>query len=111
MSLDLSPLPIPLHEDKDGVLRVSMTRVTLDSIIGIFKNGATPESIASSFPTVPLTDIYIVIGYYLSHLPEVEAYLQKREREAQELRAQIEAALGPDDIRARLLARKNKQAG
>jgi uncharacterized protein (DUF433 family) len=107
MAIDLSPLPVPLHEDKDGVLRVSGTRVTLDTIVGAFKLGATPEGIAQSFPTVPLPDIYIVLGYYLTHLPDVESYLKERERAAQELRAQIEAALGPDDIRARLLARKH----
>lgn len=49
---------IPIHTDKDGVIRVSRTRVTLDTIIAAFHNGATAEEISEQYPTVQLADIY-----------------------------------------------------
>ena len=56
---------IPLKTDKDGVIRVSKTRVTLDTIVTAFLEGLTAEEISVQYPVVPLADVYSVIGYYL----------------------------------------------
>jgi uncharacterized protein (DUF433 family) len=63
---------IPIVAGTDGVIRVSGTRVTLDSILVAFNDGATPEEIAQQYPTVPLADIYHLIGYCLRHSAEME---------------------------------------
>ena len=97
---------IPLETDTQGVIRVSNTRVTLDTVVTAFKDGATAEEIAQQYPTVPLADIYYVIGYYLRRREEVEAYLGKRKQEADELQKQMEARFNPVGIRERLLARQ-----
>lgn len=102
----IAPEIIPLETDADGVIRVSNTRVTLDTIVTAFKDGATAEEIAQQYPAVPLADIYSVIGYYLRKRDEVDAYLRKRNKEADELRAQAEARHNPIGIRERLLARQ-----
>jgi uncharacterized protein (DUF433 family) len=67
---------IPLTKGEDGIIRVSGTRVTLDSIIDAFAEGATPEEIAQQYSSVPLADIYCVIGHYLRRTREVETYLR-----------------------------------
>ncbi|MCI0611280.1 MAG: DUF433 domain-containing protein [Anaerolineae bacterium] len=97
---------IPLETDEHGVIRVSNTRVTLDTIVTAFKDGATAEEIAQQYPTVPLADVYYVIDYYLHRCDEVEAYLGKRKLEADELQIQMEARFNPVGIRERLLARQ-----
>lgn len=97
---------IPLETDADGVMRVNKTRVTLDTIIQAFSDGATAEEIAQQYPSVSLASIYYVIGYYLSCFDEVEAYLQQRRQLAERTRQRNEARLKPAGIRARLLARK-----
>ncbi len=97
---------IPLETDTDGVIRVSNTRVTLDTLITAFKDGATAEEIAQQYPTVPLADVYYVIGYYLHKRDEVEEYLEKRKQQADELQKQMEARFNPVGIRERLLARQ-----
>lgn len=56
-----------------------------------------------------LADVYAVIGYYLRHQDEVDAYLAEQQQEADELRQQNEARCNPTDIRARLLARRAAQ--
>ena len=97
---------IPLHMDKDGVYRVGKTRVTLDTIVGAFKEGATAEEIAYQYPTVSLADIYSVISYYLHQKQEVDAYLKRREKFADEIRKKNEARFDATGIRERLLARR-----
>lgn len=96
---------MPLATGPDGVVRVSNTRVTLDTIVIAFKDGATAEEIAQQYPSVPLADVYYVIGYYLRRYAEVEAYLDQRQQKAAEVQKQNESRFDPTGIRARLLAR------
>lgn len=98
--------PIPLETDADGVVRASGTRVTLDTIVAAFEDGATAEEIVYQYPSLNLADVYSVLGYYLQHRPEVEAYLRRRRRQADEVRQQNEARFDPHGIRDRLLARR-----
>lgn len=92
------------------MIRVSGTRVTLDSILLAFNEGATPEEIAEQYPSVPLADIYHLIGYRLRHAAEMEDYLRRRQRESLEVRQQNEARWSPDGVRQRLLARRQNGA-
>jgi uncharacterized protein (DUF433 family) len=101
---------VPLFTDPDGAIRVEGTRVLLDVIIVAFKDGATPEEIAQQFPSVALPDIYQIIAYFLTHEPEINAYLSKRQAEAAELQRGIEARFNQIGIRARLLARQHAEA-
>lgn len=97
---------IPLETDADGVMRVGQTRVTLDTVVTAFKDGATAEEIVQQYPTVALADVYYVIGYYLRRRDEVDAYLGKRRKEADVLQGQMEARFNPVGIRERLMARQ-----
>ncbi|MGA9348711.1 MAG: DUF433 domain-containing protein [Anaerolineae bacterium] len=97
---------IPLQMDADGVVRVGNTRVTLDTIVMAFTEGATAEEIAQQYPSVSLADVYYTIGYYLQRQAEVEAYLNRRRRQAERVRRQNESHFDPAGIRERLLARR-----
>ncbi len=97
---------IPVWRDDDGVIRIAQTRLTLDTIIQAFQDGATAEEIAQQYPVLALGDIYSVIGYYLHRRSEVDAYLsRRRQEEAEDLRRNTETGFDPTNIRARLLAR------
>ena len=97
---------IPIHADADGVIRVGNTRVTLDTIVAAFSQGATAEEIAQRYPSLELADIYQVIGYYLHRTPEVGAYLEKRRARAAAVRKQNETRFDPRGVRDRLVARR-----
>lgn len=97
---------VPLQKDADGVIRVGGTRVTLDTVIAAFLEGATAEEIVQQYPSLALADVYAVISYYLQNQAEVEAYLQQRREEARQVRRENEARFHPIGIRARLLARR-----
>ena len=47
----------PLAQDKDGAVRVTGSRVTLDSLVHAFDEGATAEQIQDSFPSLTLREI------------------------------------------------------
>ncbi len=106
MSLAVVTDPIPLQLTPDGVARVGHTRVTLDTIVGAFADGATAEEIVQQYPSVALADVYAVIAYYLRHRAEVDAYLQRRAQEAQAVRVQNEQRTDARGLRERLLARR-----
>lgn len=55
---------LPLEMDAHGVIRVGKTRVTLDTVVAAFDEGATAEEIVQQYPTLLLADVYSVIGYY-----------------------------------------------
>lgn len=100
---------LPLETDADGVVRVGNTRVTLDTVIVAFTDGATAEEIAQQYPSLRLADIYSVIGYYLRHRAEVDAYLQLRVQQAEQARHHNETRFDPSGVRDRLLAHRTSQ--
>lgn len=100
--------PVPLAMDKNGTVRVGGTRVTLETLVAAFNQGATAEEIVFQYPTLELADVYSVISYYLRNTPEVEAFLQQQAAEAGEIRRQMEALYDPSGIRDRLLARRGR---
>lgn len=97
---------VPLSQDQAGVLRITGTRVSLDSVIYAFNEGATPEEIVQQYPTLDLKDVYAVISYYLQNLAEIEEYLKQRQVQRQELKKEIESRFSPHGLRERLLNRK-----
>jgi uncharacterized protein (DUF433 family) len=109
MSLLLENQPVPLRSDADGVIRVAGTRVTLDTIVAAFRQGATAEQIAQDYSVVELADVYGVITYYLRHRAAVEAYLAQQRAEADTIRQSIESRFKPDGIRERLINRRARQ--
>jgi uncharacterized protein (DUF433 family) len=109
MSLAIINEPIPLETDADGVARVGGTRVTLDTVIATFNEGATPEEIVFQFPTLFLADVYAVIGYYSRRRSEVEAYLSQRQQLVHEVRRQNETRFDLSGVRDRLLARRTNR--
>jgi uncharacterized protein (DUF433 family) len=113
MAMEVNPMAlapvtevIPLQVDADGVARIGGTRVTLDTLIAAFSDGATAEEIAQQYPSLNLADVYYVIGYYLRRPSEVETYLQQREAQIEVVRKQNESRFDPQGVRDRLLARR-----
>ena len=100
---------VPLTLTADGTIRVTGSRVSLESIVHHYKLGATAEEIASKFPSLHLADVYSVIAYYLNHREAVEEYIQKQEAEADAIQQSIESdpayQAAKAEMRNRLLSR------
>ena len=106
MTLTTASEDIPFQIDADGVARIGGTRVTLDTVIAAFVDGATAEEITQQYPALNLSDVYYVIGYYLRRPQDVEVYLRDRQVQAKVVRKQNESRFDPEGIRNRLLARR-----
>jgi uncharacterized protein (DUF433 family) len=99
-------LQIPLMQDASGVIRVSGTRIPLETLIMAFRQGDTAEEIAQKYLALNLIDIYTVIAYYLGHQEQADRYIAEQEKETQAVRKEVEARCTPYGIRERLLARQ-----
>jgi uncharacterized protein (DUF433 family) len=97
---------IPLEKDANGVYRIAGTRVTLDLVIRAFNRGATAEEIVQDYPSLQLSDVYQVIGYYLKDGSELAKYFKQRAHEERELLGEHEEEWSPRGLRERLLARR-----
>ena len=94
-----------MRPNSEGVFLIGGTRVTLDTVISAFNEGATAEEIVHQYPSLTLADVYAVIGYYLRHRSEVDSYVRAREQQRSAVRRQNEQLFDPAGIRERLLAR------
>ena len=65
MTIQITTEPVPLAMDADGVIRVGGTRITLDTVVATFNEGATAEDIIADYPVLNLADVYAVISFYL----------------------------------------------
>lgn len=109
MTLAIAIEPAPLEIDVHGVVRVGKTRVTLDTVVMAFLEGATAEEIGEQYTSLKIQDIYSTIGYYLRHQAEVDAYLLERQHQVAAIRQETEQRFNPIGIRDRLLARRDRQ--
>lgn len=68
MPLVLTVDPIPLITDANGVVRIQGTRVTLDTVVTAFLEGATAEEILEQYPSLQLTQLLFQTLLGLSQL-------------------------------------------
>jgi uncharacterized protein (DUF433 family) len=94
-------------EQRDQGYWISGSRVSLESVIFVFLDGFSPETIASEcFPVLTLEQVYGVITYYLSHRQEVDAYLKQVETEMETFQQSIQ---DPEFSRKMAKARRELQ--
>ena len=72
-------------EMRDGGFYVTGSRVSLASVVYAFRDGASPETIRQSYPSLSLALVYGAIAFYLSHPEESEAYLRDLKKKWGEL--------------------------
>jgi len=73
---------------------------------GRFPSRRDARGHCAAFPSVALSDVYLIIAHYLTHTAEIDAYLSRRQAEAAKPQCMIETRFNPVGIRARLLARQ-----
>ena len=67
----------------EGVYRVADTRVSLDSLVYLFREGMSVESMVESYPALTLEEVHGALAYYLANQEEIDAYLAEGERMAE----------------------------
>ena len=67
----------------EGAYRIGETRVSLDSLVYLFREGMSPESMVESYPALSLEQVRGALAYYLGNQKEIDAYLMEGQRAAQ----------------------------
>jgi hypothetical protein len=76
--------------------------VTLESVIGLYEQGASAEEIGLRFDALDLHDIYATLGYYLGHRQQVQSYLDRQRQGSLSARGEAELRSGTAQIRERI---------
>jgi uncharacterized protein (DUF433 family) len=64
----------------EGAFRIAGTRVSLDSLVYLFREGMSAESMVESYPALTLEQVHGALAFYLAHQKEVDAYLAEGEK-------------------------------
>jgi uncharacterized protein (DUF433 family) len=67
----------------DGVFRLANTRVSLDSLVYLFREGHSPESMVESYPVLSLEQVYGALAFYLANRAMIDQYLNEGEQAAE----------------------------
>ena len=67
----------------EGVYRVGGTRVSLDSLVYLFREGVSVEGMVESYPALTLEQVHGALAFYLANQAEVDAYLAEGQRVAE----------------------------
>lgn len=76
----------------EGVYRVGDTRVSLDSLVYLFREGMSVESMVESYPALTLEEVHGALPYYLANQEEIDAYLAEGERVSESQHAHSRSA-------------------
>ena len=100
----------PLVELGPDEILIRDSRVPLECVIWAYREGATPEEIAATYPTLVLGCVYAVIAHYLAHIGDLDRYVERTERyreDARRARARHPSAVG---LRLRELRRRSAES-
>ena len=67
----------------EGAYRVGETRVSLDSLVYLFREGMSAESMVDSYPALTLEQVHGALAFYLANQKEIDAYLIEGQRAAE----------------------------
>lgn len=67
----------------EGAYRIADTRVSLDSLVYLFREGMSAESMVDSYPTLTLEQVHGALAFYLANQNEIDAYLIEGHRAAE----------------------------
>lgn len=72
------------------MLRIDGTRMTVNQIVALYKQGLTAEEIVEQYPRRTLREIYGVLAWYHEHKEEFDQELAEEEKEYYRLKAEFE---------------------
>jgi uncharacterized protein (DUF433 family) len=101
---------VPLTMLEDGSIRVADSRVSLDSVLHHYQQGATVEEICLRFPGLRLADVHSALAYYLNHETALQRYLARREEQGEALQQQITTDPRQASALAQMRARLKERA-
>src|SRR6059058_224311 len=72
----------------EGSYRIAGTRVSLDSLIYLFREVLSAESMVESYPALTLEQVHGALAFYLANQKQIDTYLAEGHRTAETQHAQ-----------------------
>ncbi len=69
--------------DNDDI-RIKGTRVGIETVLEDYFNAFSPEEIAKRYPTLTLEQVYATITFYFHNLQEIDQYVERCRKHAEE---------------------------
>ena len=82
MSTGIETLLVSSPNVCGGRLRIEGTRITVNQIVVLYKQGQTPEGITDQYSHLSLAQVYTALAYYHANREEIEADLADEKEEA-----------------------------
>lgn len=86
MTVEIGNLLVSSPSICGGMLRIEGTRITINQIAVLCKEGLTTEEIAEEYPHLNLAQIHAALAYYYANQEEIERSLNRQEEEAKLLK-------------------------
>lgn len=67
----------------EGAYLVGETRVSLDSLVCLFREGMSAEGMVESYPALTLEQVHGALAFYLANQKEIDTYLADGQRAAE----------------------------
>jgi uncharacterized protein (DUF433 family) len=67
----------------EGVYRVGDTRVSLDSLVYLFREGMSAESMVECYPALTFEQVHGALAFYLGNQKEIDLYVAEGQRTAE----------------------------
>ena len=64
----------------NGTYRIGDTRVSLDSLVYLYREGISAEGMVECYPALTLEQVHGALAYYLANQGIVDAYLSEGQR-------------------------------
>src|SRR5436190_24339965 len=81
MSTAINTLLVSSPDVCGGRLRIDGTRVTVNQIVVLYKQGYNAEDIADEYRHLTLAQVYTALAYYHANPEEIEADLEAERKE------------------------------
>ena len=79
-------------ETRNGGYYVAATRISLDTVVYLYRDGASPESIQDDLPSLSLEQIHGAIAFYLANRDAVDQNILEGERELDRVAPPLQVA-------------------
>lgn len=86
MSIALDSILVRTREVCGGRLRVDGTRITVERIAVLYKQGQSAEQIVETYPHLTLGQVYAALAWFHANREEVEAELAAADAEYEALK-------------------------
>ena len=88
MTVTLDAMLVKTPNICGGRLRIDGTRITVQRIATLYKQGQTAEDIVQTYPHLSYSQVYVTLAYYHENQAQIEVKLAEMDNDYEELKHQ-----------------------